>query len=269
MSERGSYVVLALENKVSVFKADSEKVVQTKEFVVSKEHLLNVTALEEQDLLIAAGSGRQCNYFIHTLGGALVKMVRSDVNEATGIKFDRQRGRSVYFSGSMDIRVFAPQLTAKREFKEYSKEHLICGHKNAVVSGCFNPKGTEFFSLSLDRTLKHWDTSCEGFQGNHVACLDTWQIDPSLVSQDSIIEWVGAIGEGKEEVNYICLAHGSALYFFACSQKGIKLVEKIEDAHLGETVTKMTYVAHEKDQSKGVLFTKSEKKLFSWKPKLE
>jgi WD40 repeat protein len=186
-----------LENKVSVFKIDADKAVPTKEFPVSKEPLLNVLALEEQDIFIAAGSGHQCNFFIHSLGGASIKTLKSDVTEATSIKIDRLRARSVYFSSSTDIRVFAPQLTSKREFKDYTREHIMCGHNNGVVSGCFNSKGTEFFSLSLDRTLKRWDTGCEGFQGNHITCLNTWPIDQSLITSESLIEWVGSTGEGK------------------------------------------------------------------------
>ena len=267
VSEQGKFISLALESKVAVFKVQEEKANLVREFSVSKEPIMGLMTLEEQDTLIAAGSGHQCVYFIHTLQGVPIKTVRSDVTEASGLKIDRQRDRMVYFSTATDIRVFAPQLTSKREFKEFSKEHSMGGHKNGVVTGCFNFKGTEFFSLSLDRTLKRWDLHIEGFQGTHVPCLNTWPIDQSLIHDSTVIEWVGSSKDGETETNYICLTHDSTLFFFGCSDSGINLIDKIEDSHLGEPITKMTYVGNEKDTTKGVLFTKSEKKLFSWKPK--
>lgn len=252
-----------------MFRVDGEKVTQTSLFDAALDNVLGLYVSEEPEHLVVAGSQARCFWHVYDLQGNEKKLVKSDISEGDKVHFDKFRKRCVYFSQNPDIRIFSSQFTVKSEWKDFAKEHSAFGHKNGVLSGCFAWKSSMFFSLSKDKTLKQWDVSHTGFDDSHVKCVNSWDVSPDLIETKPSIEWVGSSGEGDKTVNYLCLTHGPDLLFYKCSRDGFKQVEKIEDAHHGELISKIVYVASETDESKGVLFSQSDKKLFSWKPKFE
>lgn len=269
VSEHGSIVAIALENKVTIFKKKGDALVQLSCFEATKDKILGLYVSEEPEFLVVAGSLMHCSYHVYDLQGHQQKYVKSDISGGYKVHFEKFRRRCVYYSDNPDIRIFGSQFSVKGEWKDFAKEHSAFGHKNGVLCGCFSWKSNTFFSLSKDKTLKQWDVSNTGFDDSHVRCIQSWEVDPALIGDKLSIEWVGTHGEGEKKVNYLCLAHGISLSFLKCSSAGLIKIDEINDAHHGEIIDKMTYIASDKDENKGVLFTQSDKKLFSWKPKFE
>ena len=118
--------------------------------------------------------------------------------------------------------------------------------------------------MSKDRSLKEWDLSPNGFQDTHIKCIGTWSLPAQFIENDIKVAWIGSNGDEQ----HICLSESSNIHFYKLIEGQLKQVEYLEDAHSGEVIDKLLYVYDNKlPEKKGILFSQSEKKLFSWKPK--
>jgi len=266
ISETGQLIAMDQDYKIAVFKFDGEKVVHHCTFEACQDNLIGVGVFEEPEFIITGGSNHHCNFHLFDANGFRHKTVRGDVFEAPGFMVDKATRRTLYFSESSDVRLFRPTFTSKLEFKDFSKEHGLYGHKSAVCSISYNEEGNRAFTLSLDKTVREWDLSPAGFQDTQIKNLHTFPISDFCVEQPSIIQWSGH--DKDTRANIITIAHDYDLYFYRLLDDQLTLLEKIENAHNGEFIKGVKYIYKPRSDKHGVVFTRSDKKLFSWKPKL-
>lgn len=252
--------------KIAVFKFDGEKAVLHATFEACQDNLLGVGVFEEPEIVITGGSNHHCNFHLFDANGFRHKTVRGDVYEAAGFMVDKGTKRTLYFSESSDVRLFRPTFSSKQEFKDFAKEHGLYGHKSAVCSISYNEEGNRAFTLSLDKTVREWDLSPAGFQETQVKQLHTFPVADIPVEQGSIVQWCGH--DKETNANIICIVHDYDLYFFRMQEDKLQLLSKIENAHNGEIIRGVKYIYKPRSDKHGVVFTRSDKKLFSWKPKL-
>jgi WD40 repeat protein len=238
-------------------------------FEVCKDCLLGLYISEEPQMIITAGSYHHCNFHIVDFKGAHLRPpVQSDISDGISVVTEKHTRRSVYLSESSEIRVFRATTSVKNEFKDFGKEHSMFGHKGKVLGVTFSADGSRAYSLSSDKTLKEWDLKMEGFSNSHIKCLNTWPIEPSLVSEDSQLQWCGHDSSSSDhETQHLCISTGDKLHFLDCTGSDLKMRESIEEAHQGDNISRLTYIYDPRSDKKGILFSKSEKRLYGWKPK--
>lgn len=266
ISETGKLIAMDQDYKIAVYRFDGEKVEHRTTFEACQDNLMGVGVFEEPEVIITGGSNHHCNFHLFDTNGYRHKTVRGDVFEAAGFMVDKGTRRTLYFSESSDVRIFRPTFTSKHEFKDFSKEHGLYGHKSAVCSISFNEEGTRAYTLSLDKTIREWDLSPCGFQDTHIKNLHTFPVSEFCAEQGSIINWSGFDKETRS--NILCIAHDYDLFFYRLRDGQLLLLDKIENAHNGEIIKGAKYIFKPRSDKHGVIFTRSDKKLFSWKPKL-
>ena len=257
-----------MEFKIAIYKFDQNSGVSLyRTFEAGQDSLEGICIYESPEILVTGGAGIHCNYTVFDFSGVKLKSIKSDVTNATSLVFDKHSGRAVYMSQSPEVRIFRPTFNVKNEFKDFGKEHSLFGHTLGVCGITFNEEGKRAFTLSKDKTVREWDLSPEGFQGTSIKLLQTYTLAERIfqVESDCVIQWVGFNRE--TEANYLCISHDSDLLFFKTQGGQINLESRIEGAHLSENIKGMKFIFKPRSDKPGILFTSSEKKLFSWKPK--
>lgn len=277
VSPKGKYAALLLETKVAMFQKQASDVRTGAIFNGAQDIALGALIVEDIDTVVVAGGGSHCNFNIYTTQGALIKTVRGDISDAIDVVFNKNTYRAVYLAKtSTDIRIFRLQTTSKGDFKDFAKEHTLCGHTTGVISVSFDASGTRLFSLSLNKVLKVWDLQPEGFKDIHIKCLSTIdlaQVLPDLSQHDidqneTKIQWLGTLeasGADQSPSHILAIGQTASVWILSVEGNSCTLKDTISHPNGDDFLNKLHYIYDSKNPNKGVLVTQGQRRVFGWK----